>query len=407
VRAPERAATWDWPTEAEFQARFSLWPSEAWSFGVVIGRRLQRGADGVAFGGLEVRLTEPADDAATLLVDPEPLRFCRGGRRFQRWTEPILSGHPFEPGELELRSSGDYGRGFLVESVAPPRRLLAEDWRDLVYARTILDAGLDLALANRETAESETREACEDDACLRRTERAALAREAELANACNEAGLAACYLAGRLQIIGEWARSRGLGYFSASLGADDAPLGVDAAPPPAGAGVRARGPVDLGRFFFGLLLDADLMAPATVRCWEAGAQGKLARAIAETGNSASIADELQQRALDSRRDPWTRARVVQLLTALCDLEPALGCTVPEEPDQAGNYASMPCALAVLASSDWTLSEAHAGCVQAAREVDERTWRNALKAHFLLAMKVLEASRSNSSRRPDAASSSRP
>lgn len=36
---PLRAASWEWPSEREFEERFARWPSEAWSLGVLIGDR--------------------------------------------------------------------------------------------------------------------------------------------------------------------------------------------------------------------------------------------------------------------------------------------------------------------------------------------------------------------------------
>ena len=122
---PLRAANWDWPSECEFEARFSRWPSEAWSLGVLIGDQIL--IDGDSGQRTIARPRGPGCAAARAgtdsFGDPEsrpPVAVVITSGRLQ---EPILSEEPFSPGELELQHHRTSERRFHVQSVAAPRRL--------------------------------------------------------------------------------------------------------------------------------------------------------------------------------------------------------------------------------------------------------------------------------------------
>ena len=375
---PERAATWDWPSESEFETRFSRWPSEAWALGVLIGDWVFIDSDSGQrnTAGPEIHVAQLREHQPPLFLTPWTWRTCRGSHSAWSSHGPILAEEPFSPGELELQPRPTIELRFHVQSVAPPRRMLAEDWRDWVYARTLLDYGIALADANRETAAGEERDAsalAEDEQSWDRLAQSRLDREAELANACYEAGLVACYLVGRLAVLHQWTINQPV------VDPDRGPpLPASLAP-----GVLDRGPVDLARFSFGLLLDWDLYDPQReIVCGHPEPTPQLARLIADSTALEPVADELHARALDPRRDPWTRAQLVSLLTALHDLQLA------RDETQAPGHADTFCALAVLASPDWTIEEAHARCV-GPRLNPDFSWARQARGDALVAMKLLD------------------
>lgn len=380
---PLRAARWDWPAGEEFQKRSSLWAMEAWSLGVLIGRQ----GSSAEFGGksrlgeLELRLARRGEREHHSLLESDGPHTCRGWSP-HRSEEPILAGDPFSTGQIELRSFLERERRFAVQSVAPPRALTAEDWRDWVYARTIVYAGLGLARANRETATAEGKGLCMDDAtdviseeCWHRTKIYELERTAELATACYESGLVACYLAARLALVDEWTLLARSGI--------ELPKGLE-------PGSLARGPLALDRFFAGLLIDTDSAEPAFVRaCWDIETPIWLALAIADTSTSALIMDGLQRRALDPGRDVWTRIRIIQVLSALGDIDTRstdTGASLPAP--HSLRYADSFCALGLFVWNGWTTEEARARCIEKPQQI----WRDLDRASGTPAVRTVIAAR---------------
>ena len=305
--------------------------------------------------GPEVQAAQRREQGPTLLVTPVATA-CGGGHYVRRLQEPILSEEPFSPGELELQHHRTSERRFHVQSVAAPRRLTGRRLADWVYARTILDAGFALEKANYETAESELSAAWE----FPKTSNPGtswinprLDREAELANACYEAGLMACYLAGRLS------GPRLLDHSGHRLEDQELVLPAGLAP-----GVLDRGPVDLARFFFGLLLDADLPVSETL---------SICGDLEPTDATDSSDRRFHSRRSDRGRALCARcrspARSVDprpaAVAAHCAVRPfptSLLGTVRKNPGAGASCQRVVCASAAGFFFDWTIGEAHARCV---------------------------------------------
>ena len=364
--SPSRAAAWSWPAPEAFRARFEERATNARSFGVAVGRRILVGDEFVEIHErprLVLSVVAGTDGSpAWVMVDgPAPIR--RGGDVFPRFVE-VLAGDPLQPGRVRL-GPPQYATYVDVEYASPPRRLRDEDVRDWVYARTLVESGLELTDANAES----TRELVTDDGDWS----AAETREAELTVACYESGLVGCYLAGRLGLV-----------LRGQSGSTARPLPLPTVEPE----ILARGPVDLTRFFIGYLLDEMVIsAPAMPRWSSAPSMPRwVAHAAFESGQAGAIRTELFRRARDPERDAWTRMRMLSMLTALLEVDRKPRGKWPRDPYDFIEGASAECALAVLAEPQWTMEDAHERCVEHPRRLAE-----ALQFEYLSPM-ILRAKR---------------
>ncbi len=319
------------------------------SLGVTVGRRVYIDTDGREIPEVQRRalgVVARADGLPPLVV-ADGLRSCFRGAMRPR-LEEVTGGDPFEPGRVRL-GSVDQRTYFDVEYGFPARRLHDEDFRDWVYARTLVDSGLELADANAESARLFDDDPLDDGT-------AAETGESERGVACYESGLVDCYLAGRLGLLVR----------------DPREISQRLLPRPAiEPKVLERGPVDLTRFFVGYLLDEADVTPAMPRwAWSLSMPRWLALATVDSGHAAAVKAELFRRARDPERDIWTRMRMVSMLTTLLDAVRAPRGEWPRDPFDDMGEASTECALAVLANQNWTMEEAHERCVVRQRKVDE-------------------------------------
>lgn len=357
VPPPSRAAAWSWPEPDAFRARFEERATDARSFGIAVGKHID--VDGevnqciyVNEHGVET-LTKRVAFSVAVWTDGSPttLAFDRGvplrdGGPFLR-VEEVTAGDPLQPGRFSFGHAMD-PKYFDVEYALPPRRLHDEDFRDWVYARTLVESGLELAAANAES----TRELITDDGDAT----AAEAREAELGVDCYESGLVGCYLAGRLGLI------------MGGLARVPSPHLRPAIDPE----VLARGPVDLTRFFIGYLVDEMVVnTPAIQRFnWRLSMPFWVAFAAFDSGHAPTLKDELFRRARDPARDMWSRVYMLSALTALLDLDGAPREKWPMDPYDVVEAANTECALAVLAERFWTMDQAFERCVVQPRHAAE-------------------------------------
>ena len=352
---PPHASFWSWPNAAEFEEHCRRLPTQAWSPGVVIGYPVPAAGVEPEPEVIAVRWDEAGNAAFDHVNTPH---VCRNA---QLPLEPIVAGDPETPGRIIL---GYGGRAFEVLAATSRQPLAPEDWRDWAYARSLIDSGEALAEANRRSAEDDADLSCGESAaqeCWDRASQRRVARESEFANACFDAGLIACYLVGRLGIVHDGARWPDVR--RAGL-----PVGVDVA-------TLRRSPVDLVRFFTGLLIDIEFGERAAFprACADDDPSVWVAVAIADAGQSDLVASVLHHRAQDPARDPWTRARMVSLLLALQGLErtQARDSNRRNVPRDIA-WSATQCALAVVASRGWSVEQAYSRCVDRPREAAR--WR---------------------------------
>jgi hypothetical protein len=314
---PESANGWAWPTLTSFRARFDRHPEDAVAFRLV---ELRAASDSIVCPPSArddagrcmqqrrfVGLRDGYGETRIRSVDIPGL--CRGSCHPTDNIYEVLSGDIFRQGEAELVENESWMvQGHVIRD-SPALRIPPELWKDWVYTRTLL---------------AETREPVPlaDDSQPLRWERSAegpydAAVAVDDPEECFAQGDVVCYLTLRAQVLEDWARQmtscRALG------GSPPCPE----LPPPVPATTLARSPLDLERFFTGLLLRADARPPYPASSLLHQPLLVVVLLIIDTGRSQPMAWRLTRLAADAQLDTYNRASAAQALLQLLLADPAL------------------------------------------------------------------------------------